>query len=196
MKIIKLLAVLGVCAMAANQVYADTETVDSEAEFRQAVSLVKNTDIDFTTGSGVIEFTGAPTGADLIQLGSNGNIGTAGTVFTAPATGVVGDVDINGDGTSAVDISCTATATLSDGVNTIAMNQVALSLNTGRAFGSEDYTCAGVGTTPHSYTLTGADKILMGGHIDGGSVVGTLGAGVYNTSNVGGSNITVDVVYQ
>ncbi|MDD9911806.1 MAG: hypothetical protein OXR68_07460 [Alphaproteobacteria bacterium] len=186
------LMVAGATTVLTSYGFAADQDVDAEAEFRQAISLTKNADVDFTTGAGVIEFTGTPGASDLVSLGTDGNIAVGGTAFTAPSTGTAGDVDITGDGSSNVEVSCTDTATISDGTNNLTVN-MEIAMDTGVAYGSGT-DCAGLGTTPLTHTLDGTDKILVGGQIVGNS--GTVTSAVYNTTNSGGSAATVRVVYQ
>lgn len=189
----KLPVLVAMAGLVAGVAIAADQDVEVLATMRQAISLTKNLDVDFSSVD-PIDFTGTPAGTDFVQLGSNGAITYAGAAFSGPSTGQAGDVDINGDGTSGVDISCTATATLAEaGGATITANQMQISMNTGDAFGSADYTCAGLGTTPHSYTLTGTDTILMGGRLVGN---GTIIAGAYSTATGAGVAATVRVVYQ
>lgn len=189
----KITAAVAVVALAAGVTYAADQTVDVTATFRQAISLTKNFDMDFSSVS-AIDYAGIPAGTDLVQMGTDGNITYGGTAFSGPSTGQPGDVDISGDGASAVDISCSTGATMAEtGGATVTVDQIQLSMNTGDTFGSADYTCAGVGTTPHSYTLTGTDTILLGGRLVGNA---TITNGAYSTATAGGTAATVRVVYQ
>lgn len=189
----KITAAVAVVALAAGVTYAADQTVDVTATFRQAISLTKNFDMDFSSVS-AIDYAGTPAGTDLVQMGTDGNITYGGTAFSGPSTGQPGDVDISGDGASAVDISCSTGATMAEtGGATVTVDQIQLSMNTGDTFGSADYTCAGVGTTPHSYTLTGTDTILLGGRLVGNA---TITNGAYSTATAGGTAATVRVVYQ
>ncbi|MCP5405835.1 MAG: hypothetical protein H6922_06415 [Pseudomonadaceae bacterium] len=175
--------------------HAVDQDVEVDAEFRQALSLTLNNDIDFTPGATYIEYTtGSIDAADFITLGTNDTVAYVDDAFSGPTTGQAGDVSINGATGADVNISCTTGATISDGTNTLSVDQMQVSMNTGDAFGAADYTCAGLGTTPHSYTLTGTDNILMGGRIVGNS--GTITDSVYSTTNASGVAATVRVVYQ
>lgn len=192
----RLMALATTGLIAAGTVYAADQSVSVLAQFRQAISLTKNADIDFTTGSNVIEFTGTPGSGDTITLGTDGNMAETGSAFTVPATGTPADIDITGDGASAVNISCSTGAVLKSGANTVTVNEIKLDMNTGAAYASGAYTCAGVGTTPHSHTLDGTDKILLGAQIDAGVGGTAITSAVYSTANAGGSAATVRVVYQ
>ena len=168
--------------------------MDASAQFRQAITLTKNSDIDFSSSS-AIDFTGTPGAADFVRLGTDGNVTYAGSAFSGPSTGTAGDVDISGATGDDVSISCTATATISDGTNTLTVDSLQYSMNTGDVFGSSDDTCDGLDTNPLTYTITGtSDKILLGGRIVGNS--GTVASGTYSTATAGGTAATVRVVYQ
>ncbi|MFZ2586921.1 MAG: hypothetical protein WAZ18_02175 [Alphaproteobacteria bacterium] len=190
----KLTMLTAATAIVAGTAVAVDQNVDVLATFRQALTLTKNQDIDFTNGATPIEFAGTPAGTDTISMGSSGAIAYAGVAFSGPTTGTAGDVDIGGAATSAVNISCSTGATLANAsAATVAVNEVKLDMNTGAAYGSAAYTCAGVGTTPHSHTLDGTDKILLGARIVGNA---TIASGDYSSALAGGTPVTVRAVYQ
>jgi len=172
--------------------YAVDESVEVEAEFRQAISLTV-TDMDFTTGTNVIEFAGTPGATDLVNLGTDGNITTGGTAFTAPTTGQAGDIAVSGATGLTIEVSCSDDATISDGTNSLTVGSLEVVMDTGVAFGSGT-DCEGLGTNPLTHTLDGTDVVLMGGQIEGDS--GTVTTNVYNTTNAGGTAATIRVVYQ
>lgn len=174
--------------------YAADQNVDVLASFRQALTLTKNQDVDFTPGATFIDFAGTPAGTDLVNLATNNAITYGGVAFSGPATGQAGDISISGDGASAVNISCTTGATLAEaGGATVSVNAMEISMNTGDAFGAADDTCAGLGTSPLSHTLDGTDVILLGGRVVGN---GTIITAAYSTATAGGTPATVRVVYQ
>lgn len=191
----KLAALTASVALLSAGAYAVDQNVAVDAEFRQALSLTLNFDIDFTPGATYIDYvTGNIDAADFVTIGTDGTVGFVDDAFTGGTSGQAGDVSINGSTGAGVDISCTTGATITDGTNALTVDQMQLSMNTGDTFGSADYTCAGLGTTPHSYTLTGTDNMLLGGRIVGNS--GTITSSVYSTGNAGGAAATVRVVYQ
>lgn len=191
-----LLATVGTLTLSlAANVYAVDEDVEAEAEFRQALALTLVTDIDFTPGTDVIEFTGTPATADVINLATSGAITTGGTAFSAPSTGTVGNVSIAGANGLAVEVSCTDTATISDGTNSLTVGSLEIVMDTGVALGGAGVDdCEGLGVSPLVHTLDGTDNVLMGGIIEGGS--GTVTTAVYNTGNTGGTAATIRVLYQ
>lgn len=180
-------------ALAGTAIALDQD-VEADAEFRAAITMTVNSDIDFTTGSGVIEY-GSPTGSDLVTLATDGDITVTGSEFTAPATGQVGDVTFAGDGASSVDITCTATATLAEtGTGTtVTMQNIEFAVDTGVATGLAN-ACAGLGAGAVSHTLDGTDALLIGGELVGAA---TITDAVYSTTNTGDGGVpaTFRVVY-
>jgi hypothetical protein len=167
--------------------------VAASAEFRLAITLVA-TPIDFTTGTNEIDYTGTPTALDIIEMGTNGAINYTTPVFSGAATGTPGTVTITGSSGQGVDITCTPTATIGDGTNTLVVSQLQISVNGTDGFGLADDNCAGLGTSPLSHTLVvGADVINIGGRIVGNS--GTVAEGPYSTAT-GGTPAQVRVTYQ
>ncbi len=191
-KTTKLLAAAAAAATTlAGIAFAVDQDVEADAEFRAALTTTLNNDIDFSS-NGVIEFAGTPAGTDLVEMGSDGNITYQGVAFSGPATGQVGDFSMNGDGSSVVEISCEATATLENSAQTVTMDQVQFAVNTGAAFGAGT-ACAGLGSSPGSHTLTGTDNVLVGGRLVGN---GAITDGVYSTTTGGGDPATFRVLYQ
>jgi hypothetical protein len=182
----------------AGVVHSATEDIEVEAHFRRGLSFTAVTDFDFTTGTNRIDYLNTPGAGDEIEMDVGGDITYVGTNFTGPATGTPGSISIEGDDVSSVDISCSTTATLEDAAaNTVTMNEVQLSMNaTTDAFGSSDYTCAGIATTPHSYALTGTDVIRFAGQIDAGAGGTTISSTVFRTDTGAGTEIDLEVIYQ
>lgn len=190
---LSLLAATVACAA----VYAVEQEIEVSARMRVGLSFANKVDMDFSPG-GYIDFYGAPDPlVDFVELGSDGNITVQGTVFQPSAmVGTPGRVDIVGDGSSTVVISCDTTATLEEAgtAHQLTMDQAQLTMNTPDTFLSPDYTCAGLGTTPHTYTLTGvSDTIFLGGRLVGSASVTTA---LYSTAIGAGVPVTVRVLYQ
>ena len=167
--------------------------VDASIITKAAISLTKNTDMDF----GDVEF--ATTHGGQIQLGTDGTVvltGATGLTLGAAAT-TAGDVDVSGDGASVVEISCETGGTLTDGgANTLTLSATEFTTGAGGAPGSGT-ACAGLGTTPGTVDLsvTATPKVLIGGTID---VTGNAIAvsATYDTAAAGGDPMTLRVVYQ
>lgn len=189
-------ALLGT-AVVASTVWAVQQDIDVSARMRIGLSFANKVDMDFTPGTGHIDFYGTPDPTtDFVKLGTDGAISVDGTVFQPSAlTATPGSVDINSDGVSSVFISCTTGATLAEaGGKTMSVDQLQITMNTGTAFTAPDYTCDGLASvTPYSYTLTGTDKVILGGRLVGPADVITA---LYSTTTAGGTPATVRVIYQ
>ncbi len=173
---------------------AATTNIDATATFLGAITLGNEVDMDFDT----IEFSAAPAGGDTASLGTNGNITYAGN-FSGAGTGIAGEVEVTaGTVGQTVEIFCDATATLAEaGGGTIDAVGIEVDFGAGSAYGSGS-GCNGVaGAAADTLVLAGggADVILLGGQIDGGTAAGFV-AGVYSTATAGGDDIQVDVFYQ
>lgn len=178
---------------AAQNVMAADVDVDASIITRAAISLTKNTDMDF----GAVDYDAAHGGS--IQLGTDGTvILTGATGLTLGAAGTTpGDVDVSGDGASTIEISCDTGGTLTDGgANTLTLSSVEFTTAAGGAPGTGT-SCAGLGTTPGTVDLavTATPTILMGGTLD---VTGNAiaAAATYSTASAGGDPVTLRVVYQ
>ena len=192
------LTVIG-ASFASGALYAVQQDIDVLARLRIGLSFANKVDMNFTPTTGHIDYYGTPAGTDHVNLGTDGAITVDGTVFEPSAnTGTVGSVDVNGDATSSVYITCTTTATLSEtGTGSdITVNSLQLAMNTGVAFNDGSaYACNGLGGTALSHTLDGTDTILMGGRLVGNATITTASYSSANTSD-GGVPATVQVIYQ
>ena len=179
--------------------YAVQQPIDVLARLRIGLSFANKADMNFTPSSGHIDYYGTPAGTDHVNMGTSGAITVDGTVFSPSAnTGTPGSVDINGDATSSVYITCTEDATLAEtGAGlTITVDTLQLAMNTGVAFNNgAAYTCDGLAGTALSHTLDGTDTIYMGGRLVGNATITTESYSSANTSD-GGVPATVQVIYQ
>ena len=201
----QMIGYLGVSTLAlaaAGSAFATDETINVEAQFRIAITLTEVNQVDFTPGSGSIDYTGTITSADCVRLNTNDTLETNGDFSTSLTAGSAGEITIAGEASTGVSISCTSSGVqLSDNAGTpvlLDMDQLHLEVNatgTGTNYAGRDYTCAGAGTSAYtSYTLngSGAGTILLGGRILG---TGSMPSAVYTTSNSGGTPVTVRVIY-
>ena len=192
-KLLSLGLVAGLLVGTAQVATAADIDVDASIQTQAALSLTKNTDMDF----GLVEFDAAHSGE--IQLGTNGTVtltGASGLTLGTAAT-TAGDVDVSGDAASVIEISCDAGGTLTDGgSNTLTLSDVEIAIDTGAAAGSGT-ACAGLTTVSTTVDLssTATPKILMGGTLDVGAdaIDGTF---TYDTAAAGGDPVTLRVVYQ
>ena len=189
-KIAGLAAIAAVALPAA--AYSATTNVNVTAEFRTALVLA-TTDVAF----GILEFSGAPAGTDTATIAaSTGAITYAGN-FSGPSTGTAGNVQVTaGSDGSTVSVRCEASATLSDGTETIDFNLIQVREEGAGA----DSACVNLSTSSATLVLDigggTADEFAFGGTLDGGTVSGGFGAAVYDTANAGGSPFQVDIIYQ
>lgn len=187
------LAVTALIAGGATVAYAATVQVDANANFLAALTLVKNTDMEFNT----IETAAAPAGGDTAVLGTDANIVYAGN-FSGAGTGTEGNIDITtGTDGATLDIFCETSGTLTDGAgSSIDVNAVEIVMETGVA-GGAGTACAGLATAALSPVLDLAtnNTILMGGTIDGATAAAFANA-PHSTTLAGGDPIQLDVQYQ
>jgi hypothetical protein len=184
--------------------WATDEDVNVEAQFRQAIILTENNQVDFTPGTASVDYTDVANitnVTDFVTLATNDAIVAAGRLSTGLTNGTAGQVTIAGEPNTSVDISCRSTGmALSDGIGTtLNFLQARVSVDaagTGDPFGTPDSICAGVGTTPIPFTLSGAGAgiVTIGGRIN---PVASMPSGVYTTANTGtgGVPLTLRVVY-
>lgn len=192
-KILSLGLVAGLMMGSAQSAHAIDLDVDASIITRAAISLTKNTDMDF----GDVEFDAVHSGN--IQLGTDGTVVLAGatglTLGAAPTT--AGDIDVSGDGASDIEISCETGGTLTDGgANTLTLSAVEFTTAAGGAPGTGT-ACAGLGVAPAVVDLavTATPTILMGGTLDTTADAIDVSA-TYDTAAVGGDPVTLRVVYQ
>lgn len=199
------LAYLGAvsAALFAHNAHAIDATVGAEAQFRTALTLTVSQTIDFTPGARALEYTDAANitgGTDYISMGTDGSLVANGTrLSTAYSSGQRGELAFTGDNAS-VSISCNTDTVLANGAGTILLPLSNVELDVaatigavGAAVGAGDYDCAGVGTTPYTYTITGnAGVIAVGGRLEG---VANMNSAVYATTNTNGVPVSVRVVY-
>lgn len=192
-KILALGLSAGLLISSAHSVMAADVDIDASIITKAAISLTKNTDMDF----GDIEYDAVHSGS--IQLGTDGTViltGTAGLTLGAAGT-TAGDVDISGDGANVIEISCETGGTLTDGgANTLTLSAVEFTTGAGGVPGTGT-ACAGLGTTPGTVDLavTAAPTVLMGGTLNTTADAIDVDA-TYDTASAGGDPVTLRVVYQ
>lgn len=151
------------------------------------ITFIVNSKLDFDTINGL---TGRA------NLGGNGMMTYSGSMGGA-GLGIGGQVEVSGEKNCNVLISCTTTATISDGSNAVTVDSIEISFDTAVAFGS-GATCQGLGTTVITqklHNLSGKNTIFFGGSVDGTGTVPCCSP-TFNTTNPGGNPVTLQVVYQ
>jgi hypothetical protein len=157
----------------------------------------------FSTGPSTMDFgqvevaTGG--GNSAIQLGTDGTIVYT-NKFSGAGIGSPASAVISGTVSSIVDIGCEKTGTLAEPTgDTISLKNTGITVGTANAAAFSGLTlCGGLngpGKVVHSHTLTGntaQDTVQVGAELTGAiSVFDT-----YNTTNAGGANFIIRIVYQ
>ena len=165
---------------------AADQNIGASATFRGAITLNNVVDMAY----GTVEYSAQA--ANNITLDPNGGTITCSntTNYVCPATGTAGSADIQGATGQVVNISCETAGIVSDGTNTIPLNTARVRIN------GTTTTCAGLGTTPVSYTLVAGVDTLRVGAILAVPVAGILADGAYTTAAAGGDPVAVRVIYQ
>jgi len=198
---ILLMATVAALALPVSLATAATVQLHGKALFRTAITL-SATDMDFSK----VDYSATPSAiTDWVKLGTNdsiaangvlsiggGNVPLSGTVtITAGQTGetvgvkcddgVGGNVRLANAGGKTIDIVSTEVKDTDEGTG---------------AFGT-GHACHGVaGADATTKVLDGTDVFKFGGEILGSTESGSGGfGGQYDTSNAGGSNLQVDIVY-
>lgn len=190
-----MMATVALIALPVSLATAASTNLHGKALFRIALTL-SNTDMDFSK----IDYSAAPAVGDTVTLATNNAETFAGGKFSAgtgaaPAAGTV--TVTAGTVGQTVEISCTTTGVLSNAGNTstIGIDNTEVTTGAGGAAGTGT-ACAGVGVTPATKVLAGSDVFKFGGRINGATQTGVFSGGAYDTSNAGGTNMIVQVVYQ
>ncbi len=194
--------VLGVATGSAlvGSAFAVDEPIDVYATFRAGVSLNQTVEMDFTPGSTFIDYLGgAVSGTDFARLATNGTVDFVGTQLLGNTSGNAALVAISGDGASTVNISCTPNAIIanSGGARLIEVSALQISVSSGKAWGSADDQCAGLGTSPLALTLNGVgtnDRVYVGGRITGATA--DFSNESFDTTQTNGVPAQLRVVYQ
>lgn len=192
------LTLLGATAVA-GAAFAIQQDIDVSARMRVGLAFANQIDMDFTPPGEYINFYGTPAGTDYVTMGTDGSMTPNNAVFEpTTGTGTPGSVDVTGDGSSTVNITCTISSTLAHPSGTlITVDQLELQLDTGTAFQTgSPYSCSGLASvTPYQPTLDGNNTILMGGRLLGNS---TIQGGLYTSTDTGngGTPAQVRVLYQ
>lgn len=175
-KAISILSVLALTLIFSGTTIA--QTISATATVKSEISITNVTNMDF----GNVGQNSNPT---LDPNGSNSEVG---------ATASIGDLDISAYGGSQGDlvISWNTDVTLSDGTNTMALNEDVDGYTSDTPGSASDLTTSG-GTTVTT-DASGNYYLFFGGDI---TVQGSTNTptGTYNTSNSGGIPLTVEVQY-
>ena len=184
----KLLAATVISLTAISGAYAVDQDIDADVTFRTALSFANAVAMDF----GTIDVGGSAAAVTFDMDVTDGSITNSDTTnYTAPASGTLGSVELEGDTGATVDISCETSGVLanSGGTSTINLDNTDFDFN-----GANITACAGLGTSPLSSTLTaGTDTIQVGGRLN---LTAAPNIEAYSTTNTNGNPVTLRAVYQ
>lgn len=183
----KLLIATIISGTALTGAYAADQDIDASATFRAAVSFANAVAMDF----GTIDFGGSAAAVTFTMDATDSSITSSDAVnYTAPASGTLGSVEVEGTTGQVVNVSCEATGTLANaaGDSTISLDNTEIKINA-----QADAACAGVGVTSDSITLTsGTDVIALGGRLN---LSAAPNAEAYSTTNTNGAPVQITAVY-
>lgn len=187
---------VGFGAMSVKHANATDVDIDATLTASAAVTIASSVNIDFAS----LDFAGTHSG--VMELGPDGNIGfSTGPVGLTPVgTPVAGNIQVT-DTTNTLDITCDATAIISDATTDLTITEVkwdtAAVLPT---YAAATNTCGGLGTGPILIdTSVGANNnplITIGAQLTIGSDVlnGSSGSTPFDTSTGNGDPITFRIV--
>lgn len=164
-----------------------------EAEIHAGVSFVESLSlVAEQLEFGTLTFT-EDASANDVTIAADGSLTCSNTTdYTCPSKGKAGQVSIAGGLGSIVNISCGGNAKLSNGAETLNLEQIKLSNGTTSAI------CGGINSTAISIPLIGnvdQDLFKVGAKL----VIpetGVTGATTYSTANSGGEAISIRIAYQ
>jgi hypothetical protein len=169
-------------------------SVTLSSQFGDQLAFTNEVDINFGNVA-----VGGPIGAgSTVTMGTNGTIAYAGNFSSGGGATAPGSVTISGvPAGSTVQVSCSTTALLTDGLgNSIQVTGLDVHSTPNRQNYSAD--CAGLGTVSITFTFaTGtADKLWAGGVLNGSTASNANLTGFFSTNNAGGSDATIIAIYQ
>lgn len=169
--------------------------VDATMTASVAVTVVKNSDIDF----GGIDFV--PVHNGTVELGPDGNAATGGgsNGLTLTGTPTAGELAVTGNG-SVLEITCDATGVIGDGSTDLNITTVVWDTSNAAAYGAAANTCAGLGLGVQTIDtgVTANPVIYVGAELTIGAnaLATSSGSTPFDTSTGGGDPITFRFVYQ
>lgn len=172
--------------------FSASPALSQNAQIEASVTFVKALSLTAKEmGFGKIEIINGAA-ANIVSLSAaDGSLSCSNNVdYGCPSTGVRGELDINGSAGMAVNISCETNGALSDGTDSIDLQNTEISIS-GSAL-----TCNGINMTSATHTLGAplGDKVYIGGELN--ITAAGIAVGDYNTSNSGGAPIAIKVLYQ
>jgi hypothetical protein len=199
MKYIKI-AVLGFLALlgGSSTLQAASVEMNATAFFNSGILLTqKQQDLYF----GTVNWLTLPGPGDLVSLGTDGSLVYTGG-FSGTSTGSAGAVAItSGSDGQPVDIFCSTSAHLTNttGQSIDAVRIKIAPKNATGSYATAGFLCQGPTGNPATTTFPlvfgTLDTVMLGAQLDGSTVAGGFTGGSYSTTNAGGRDVQVDVVY-
>ena len=181
-------AVIGLfAALVSQSALAQSDTVEVTATLRQAVTVATQTNVAF--GDVDVNLSGSGT----LELRPDGTFAASGTDITsAGGTSSAGVITVSGSNGVNIDVSC-STATVANSAG----QTIAVPTSIAEGASASGTTCAGVGTTAVTVSLTsGSTSINMGATLDIANMSGVTSTGAFSTTNTNGSAANIQAVYQ
>lgn len=184
---------------AANTTVTVTATADYSVLFASSLGITSTTDMALAK---VIYASGSLSGADHVDLGTNGTAVYAGTFSAGTGTKAAGQVTMNNvqNGVT-IQVQCDTTVKMTNaaGTSSITINgiKVAAEGSTGTYAGA-GAACNGSGgaaATTMVYTAGTADQFFFGGKLDGATAT-SFTSGSYDSRNPSGTSMTIIVLNQ
>lgn len=157
--------------------------------FTNGLSINNVVDFDY----GIIEYSASGSAANIVMDPADGSIACSDTVnYECPASGTRGSFFVAGSVGQTVEIGCQKGGKVSNGVDWMRYNQSKINV------GGSISDCNGQNNVVATHTLTGnmaADTMYLGARLrvkNGG----VPAPGVYLSTNPGGNEIRVKVLYQ
>ncbi len=190
-KLLLATSVFGVLGLGVANVNATDTDITATLTASAAVTVVNNSNLDF----GVIDFSGSYVG--VYELGPDGNGAfTTQTNLTASGTNTAGELAITSS-TGTIDITCDATANISDGTRNVEINQVKWDVSAA-TYSAATNTCAGIGSSSVTIdtSVSNDPTLFIGARLDieASDFTSSSGSTPYDTTS--GTPITFRIVYQ
>lgn len=184
----------GLIAFGTSNVYATDMDVDATMTASAAVTLTKQSDLDF----GGIDFVAVHNGT--VELGPDGNAALGGgpAGLTLTGTPAAAQIDVTSSA-GIIDVTCETTGVIGDGTTNLTMTTIKWDTSAA-TYAAATNTCAGLGAGAVSIDTgtTNNPSLYIGAELTIGANVlnGSSGSTPFNTSTGGGNPVTFRFVFQ
>lgn len=192
-KLLLAASAFGVLGLSVANVNATDVDITATLTASAAVTVANNSNFDF----GVFDYASGHIG--VYELGPDGNGAfTSQTNLTATGTNTAGELAITSL-TGTIDITCDATAIISDGTRALTITEVKWD-TTAATYGAATNTCAGIGSGSVTIdtAVSNSPTISVGAQLTVGNdaLLSSSGSVAYDTATGTGDPITFRIVYQ